>query len=169
TWVTEDEYLQMIAGKTGALLGGAAHLGALVAEAGPMEIAAYRRFGLSVGRAFQIRDDILGIWGDEAVTGKSAQSDILSRKKSLPVVHALTQENEAGRALRRLYARPGLTADDVPEVLHWLESAGSRAHAEAMMGDALTDARAALAEARPREPAATALRELTDMLAERVY
>ncbi|NOZ29021.1 MAG: polyprenyl synthetase family protein [Chloroflexi bacterium] len=167
--VSEDEYLQMIAGKTGALLATSVQLGALVAGAGPEEVAAYEEFGWALGRAFQIRDDILGIWGDEAVTGKSARSDILSRKKSLPVVHALAQESEAGRALRAIYARPEITPEDVPEVLRWLEEAGSRAYAEAMVQEALSGAEAALARARPLEPAAAALRELMDALARRTY
>jgi len=167
--VSEEEYLYMIAGKTEALLGLSAELGALVAGASPSVRAAYRQFGLALGRAFQIQDDILGIWGDEAVTGKSAQSDILSRKKSLPVVHGLAQESEAGRILRAIYARPEITPADVPEVLRWLEAAGSRLHAEAMVREAHACAQAALDAAQPLEPAALALRELADRLAKRTY
>lgn len=167
--VSEEEYLHMISCKTGALLGLSAELGARVAGAAPAIVAAYRRFGLALGRAFQIQDDILGIWGDEAITGKSAQSDILSRKKSLPIVHALSQEGEAGQALRAIYARAELTPADVPEVLRWLEAAGSRAYAEAMMQEAHRQALAALDEAQPREPTASILRELADQLATRAY
>ncbi len=167
--VSEDDYLGMIARKTGALLGLSAEIGARVAGAAPAVAAAYRRFGLALGRAFQIQDDILGIWGDEAITGKSTQSDILSRKKSLPIVHALAQEGEAGRALRAIYARSELTPADVPEVLRWLEAAGSRAHAEAMVQEAHAQALAALEEAQPHEPAASILRELADQLAMRAY
>jgi geranylgeranyl diphosphate synthase type I len=167
--VSEEEYLHMIAGKTGALLGLSAELGALVAGVPSSVRASYRRFGLALGRAFQIQDDILGIWGDEAVTGKSAQSDIVSRKKSLPVVHALAQESEAGQRLRAIYARPEITSADVPEVLHRLEAAGSRLHAETMVLEAHASARAALDAAQPLEPAASALRELTDRLAMRAY
>jgi geranylgeranyl diphosphate synthase type I len=167
--ISEEEYLHMISCKTGALLGLSAEMGARVAGAAPASIAAYRRFGLALGWAFQVQDDILGIWGDEAITGKSAQSDILSRKKSLPIVHALAQEGEAGQALRAIYARSELTPADVPEVLRWLEAAGSRAYAEAMVQKAHAQALTALNEAQPREPAASVLRELADQLAMRAY
>jgi len=167
--VSEEEYLQMIAGKSGALLGLSTQLGALVSGAEPAKVDAYRRFGLSIGRAFQIRDDILGIWGDEAVTGKSVQSDILSRKKSLPVVYALMQEGEAGQTLRAIYTQPEIAPEDVPEVLHWLEVAGSRAYAERMVREAHAQAMRALEEAQPLEPAGAALRELADSLVARAY
>ncbi len=166
--VSEDEYWRMIAGKTGALLSAAAEIGAWIADVASPVREAYREFGLALGRAFQVQDDILGIWGEEAVTGKSAQSDILSRKKSLPIVYALAQDSEAGRALRAIYARPEITPEDVPEVLHWLEEAGSRAYAQAMVREAHTRALEALEAARPLEPAASALRELADRLVVRV-
>ena len=83
--VTVDEYLTMIAGKTAALVGASLELGALVGAAAPDTRQHLAEFGRHLGLAFQIQDDILGIWGDEALTGKSAESDILTRKKSLPV------------------------------------------------------------------------------------
>jgi geranylgeranyl diphosphate synthase type I len=74
-----------------------------------------------------MQDDILGIWGDEAVTGKSAASDILARKKSLPVVYALTN-SLVGEELRARYAQP-IEPADVPAVLDLLAHAGAHVYA----------------------------------------
>ena len=152
--VTVDEYFAMIAGKTGALLGAAPEIGALLAGASPEIAASYRRFGRALGRAFQLQDDLLGIWGDETLTGKSAAGDILSKKKSLPVVYALSGE-AAGSELRRLYAGPAFGEPDIPVVLGLLQRAGARAYVESRVGDALNEARQALASLEARlEPAA---------------
>lgn len=122
--VTVDEYLLMIEGKTAALLSASLELGALVGGADQAARQHLAGFGRSLGLAFQMEDDILGIWGDEAVTGKSVASDILTRKKSLPVVYAL--ENPlVGEALRARYAEP-IGPADVPAVLDLLARAGAQ-------------------------------------------
>ena len=166
--VSPDDYYRMIAGKTGALLAAAPEIGALVAGAAPAAVAAYRRYGADLGRAFQLQDDLLGIWGDEAVTGKSAASDILSKKKTLPVLLALA-DPAAGPKLRDLYARPALTPDDVPAVLALLDEVGVRAATRAAVLAATAAAHAALAAApAPAQPGAHALLgELLDTLVER--
>ena len=128
--VTVDEYLTMIAGKTAALVGASLELGALVGAAEPDTRQHLAEFGRHLGLAFQIQDDILGIWGDEALTGKSAESDILTRKKSLPVIYAL-QNPEIGPALARRYTQSMENAD-IPEVLELLLRAGARQYAEQM-------------------------------------
>ncbi len=101
----EARYLEMIAGKTAAIMAFAARAGALIAGADEATIAACGDFGLNLGLAFQVRDDILGIWGARETTGKPAADDIRRRKQSLPIV-ALDERADAGtRAeLRRLYA-----------------------------------------------------------------
>lgn len=122
--VTVGEYLAMIEGKTAALLSASLELGALV---GGADLAVRRHlaeFGRSLGLAFQMQDDILGIWGDEAVTGKSAASDIVTRKKSLPVVYALASP-AVGEALRARYADP-IEPAGVPAVLDLLAQAGAQ-------------------------------------------
>ena len=129
--VSLDDYARMIEGKTAALLSAALSAGAALAGACDGVVASYRAFGRELGLAFQITDDILGIWGDPAVTGKSAASDILARKKTLPTLHALGWERaHGGDALMRLYAAPSLSEDDVPRVLQLLDRAGARAFAE---------------------------------------
>jgi geranylgeranyl diphosphate synthase, type I len=144
--VTVSEYFAMIDRKTGALLAAAPEIGALVAGASSEVAAAYRRFGRALGSAFQLQDDVLGIWGDESVTGKSAAGDILSKKKSLPVVYALENE-EVGHVLRERYAGPAFTTQDVPAILAWLGRAGSRHYVEARARDAMAEARQALLQA----------------------
>ncbi len=166
--VSADEYFDMIAGKTGALLAASPEIGALLAGAAPPVVAAYRRFGAALGRAFQLRDDVLGIWGDEEITGKSAASDILSKKKSLPVLHGLAHP-DVGPALRSRYAGPDFTAADVPAILALLDAAGARTFVQAQVAAASAEAQAALDELTPdavRAPHA-ALGELLDALVER--
>jgi geranylgeranyl diphosphate synthase, type I len=141
--VTVEEYYAMIAGKTGALLGAAPEIGALIAGASPELALGYREYGQALGKAFQLQDDILGIWGDEKETGKSAASDILTKKKSLPVVLALNDET-VGKRLRTLYAGPDFTADNVPAVLTLLEQAGARAATETAVREATARGHAAL-------------------------
>jgi geranylgeranyl diphosphate synthase, type I len=125
--VTVDEYLRMIEGKTAALLSASLELGALVGGANQAARCHLAEFGRSLGLAFQMQDDILGIWGDEAVTGKSAASDILTRKKSLPVVYAL-ENPRVGESLRTLYTEP-IEPAGVPIVLDLLAQAGAQEYA----------------------------------------
>jgi geranylgeranyl diphosphate synthase type I len=128
--VTVDEYLAMIGGKTAALIAASLELGALVGGAETSLRQQLAEFGRHLGLAFQIQDDILGIWGDEALTGKSAESDILTRKKSLPVIYAL-QSPAVGPALARLYTQ-SMEIAAIPEVLELLLRAGARQFAEQM-------------------------------------
>ena len=95
----EARYLAMIGGKTAAIMAFAARAGATVAGADAETIARYDEFGLTLGLAFQIRDDMLGIWGAQETTGKPAADDIRRRKQSLPLV-ALDERAIAGRPRR---------------------------------------------------------------------
>jgi geranylgeranyl diphosphate synthase, type I len=146
--VTPDDYFRMIAGKTGALLAVAPEIGAVVAGAIQDTCALYRRYGAALGRAFQLQDDVLGIWGDETATGKSASSDILSKKKTLPVIYALAHE-AVGIELAALYAGPDFTDRDVPVVLAYLDAAGARPYVEALVRAATAEAHDALRAAAP--------------------
>ena len=76
-----EDYWPMVGGKTSALLSACTHIGALLGNAGEAEQESYRQFGYHLGLAFQVQDDILGIWGDEAVAGKSTASDLVEGKK----------------------------------------------------------------------------------------
>jgi geranylgeranyl diphosphate synthase type I len=96
----------MCAAKTGALLGCAASIGALLAGAPVATVGALRDYGRHLGLAFQAVDDLLGIWGDPARTGKPAGSDLRQRKKSMPVVSALAAGGSEADELRRLIVGP---------------------------------------------------------------
>ncbi len=79
----------MAEAKTGALLGCACALGGLYAGADEQDVDALDAIGREAGLAFQLIDDVIGIWGDPSRTGKPALADLIARKKSLPVVAAL--------------------------------------------------------------------------------
>lgn len=97
--VTLVECLDMVSGKTGALLSASSAIGAVLAGATAEVVGALSTFGAQLGIAFQLVDDLLGIWGDPATTGKPVFSDLRSRKKTLPVTYALTHGGPAGREL----------------------------------------------------------------------
>lgn len=101
--VTVDEYLHMIAGKTAALVGACVAIGAHTGGASAQKAQALQRFGQEIGLAFQIQDDVLGIWGDPSITGKPAGNDILRKKKSYPLLYALNHP-QSGGALAQLLA-----------------------------------------------------------------
>nr|WP_055501798.1 polyprenyl synthetase family protein [Nonomuraea pusilla] len=130
--VTLDECLRMAAGKTGSLIACACSIGAVAVD-GPVPLAgALSAFGAEVGLAFQLADDLLGIWGAPAATGKPVLSDLRSRKKSLPIVAALTSGTRAGDRLAALLAAPGpLPEATLRQAAALVEEAGGRAWAEA--------------------------------------
>jgi geranylgeranyl diphosphate synthase type I len=105
--VTKDECLDMAAAKTGALLSASAAIGAVLAGGPDPLVAALARYGAELGLAFQLVDDMLGIWGDPEVTGKPVCSDLRSRKKSLPVTYALAHGGVAAQELAEWLADTG--------------------------------------------------------------
>jgi geranylgeranyl diphosphate synthase type I len=130
-----DQYLWMIRQKTAALLAASTQLGAIIATDDAEQIERYRSFGENLGLAFQIQDDILGAWGDEAATGKSAATDIRDKKKTLPVVYGLNQSQDRPTAqqLADLYSTQGpLSESAIEATLALLERAGARQYAEDM-------------------------------------
>ncbi|MEN3583434.1 MULTISPECIES: polyprenyl synthetase family protein [unclassified Streptomyces] len=102
--VSVEECLEMEGNKTGALLACASSVGAVLGGADEHTADALERYGYHLGLAFQAVDDLLGIWGDPAATGKLAWSDLRQRKKSLPVVAALAAEGPAAERLGRILA-----------------------------------------------------------------
>ncbi|MFN3982390.1 MAG: polyprenyl synthetase family protein [Caldilinea sp.] len=132
--VTVDEYLRMIRGKTAALIGASVAIGGLIGGATPDADESLRHFGQSIGLAFQIQDDILGIWGDPAMTGKAAGNDILRRKKSLPMLYALSDARH-GAQLGALLQKPEFGASDLPEALRLLAATGSQEYANHLMNE----------------------------------
>jgi geranylgeranyl diphosphate synthase, type I len=127
-WMSIDYYFDMIGRKTASLIAGSAEAGAVLATEDEDIISAYHRFGWSLGLAFQLNDDVLGIWGDEDVTGKET-SDIATRKKTLPLIYAVSEATGAdGQRLRAILAQSDLqpTSEEVDDVLAILERVGAQ-------------------------------------------
>jgi geranylgeranyl diphosphate synthase type I len=143
--VTLPECLRMAEDKTGALIACSACLGAVLVDAPAALVLALAGFGSHLGLAFQVTDDLLGIWGDPERTGKPAGSDIASRKKSVPVVAALQSPTPAGRRLRQLYLScDPIGEDDVRTAAALVEEAGGRDVAERLAREESDAALAAL-------------------------
>jgi len=140
--VTMPQYLEMIAGKTGALFAASCELGALAASCEPERAKSYAALGRAYGLAFQIRDDALGTWGSTDVTGKPSGADIARRKWSFPVVWALgTPPSPDREIVARAYARNArLDAEGVAEVIAALDRLGAREAADDAHDAALDDA-----------------------------
>ncbi|MGH3828923.1 MAG: polyprenyl synthetase family protein [Pseudonocardiaceae bacterium] len=124
--VTVAECLHMVSGKTGALLSASAAIGAVLAGAAPEVVDALAAFGAHLGIAFQLVDDLLGIWGDPENTGKPVFSDLRSRKKTLPVTYTLTHGGPAGRELASWFASSHPGAADPSRAAELIEAAGGR-------------------------------------------
>ncbi|MFG3495860.1 polyprenyl synthetase family protein [Streptomyces sp. NPDC047928] len=127
--VRPDEYRAMAENKTGALLGCAAALGGSLGGAPAGTVTALDRAGRHLGVAFQAVDDLLGVWGDPAVTGKPVHGDLRRRKKTYPVIAALAVDGRAARELGALLDSPLLPGDDaaVAHAAALVEEAGGRA------------------------------------------
>ena len=122
--MTVELYFDMIGRKTAALISASIEAGALLATDDEAVIAGYRRFGWALGLAFQLNDDVLGIWGQEQQTGKEP-TDVARHKKTLPVLYAFEHAAPADRErLAALYATADPSPDEVAEIVAILERSG---------------------------------------------
>src|SRR6185503_13961048 len=163
TDLTVEDYWPMIAGKTAALLSACCHLGALLGSADESKQEAYRSFGHYLGLAFQVQDDILGIWGDENITGKSAASDLLEGKNSLPILAGLGRK---GKFAER-WAQGPLTPEEVEAVARLLAIEGGLITAQEAAKQMTELALMSLREVDAQGEAGEALFELADKLLKR--
>ncbi|WTU05919.1 polyprenyl synthetase family protein (plasmid) [Kitasatospora sp. NBC_00070] len=165
---TVEQCLAMAEGKTGALLGAACHLGALAAGAGAQEADRYRQFGHHLGVAFQLADDLLGIWGEPGVMGKSADADLTARKLTLPVVAALASGTAAGDRLAEVYRqREPLDRHALAGIRELIEAAGGRSWAQEEAGRRAVLALGCLADAGAPTGPDTDLVQLAGLLTRR--
>jgi len=158
-----EDYWPMVAGKTAALLSACCHIGALLGGADDSKQQAYRSFGHYLGLAFQVQDDILGIWGDEALTGKSAASDLIEGKKSLPVLAGLVANGKFAARWRLGPIEPA----EVLELARVLASEGGYEKANDAAKQMTDLALMSLREADPQGDTGQALFELADKLLKR--
>ncbi len=168
--VTLSEYIGMIGRKTGVLMAASARIGALIGGAGAEEVERFGEFGRNLGIAFQIRDDVLGIWGEGSATGKPVGADIARKKKSLPLVHALEHVVGPDRDLiRGIYEKPSLEEADVAAVLDVLQRWNVKYFAGGLAQDYRAKAMAALAQTHIESPARRDFDDLMSFLLERDY
>lgn len=164
--VSVEMYMQMIGNKTASLIGCATQLGSLLGTADRETVEHYRIFGHQLGLAFQVIDDILGIWGEEKTTGKGVGEDIVNKKKSLPVVYAL---QKGDRELREIYSQESIAPREVQMVIEKLDSLGAREYARQAATQHRQLALAALEKADIQNRAQDKLQQLALFLVEREY
>src|SRR2546429_2173675 len=166
--VTLEECLAMAGGKTATLLRCACELGAVHGGAAAAQVLALKSFGWHLGVAFQLVDDLLGIWGDPRMTGKPALADLRAGEKTAPVVAALAGGGAPSRRLAELYLRPDpLGEAELVTAAALIEDAGgrdwARSEAERQVGTGLT----ALAAADPYPTIRHALVDLAELVIHR--
>ncbi len=158
--LTVEDYWLMVSYKTAALLASCCALGAIISRVDESTQESYRDFGHYLGLAFQVQDDYLGIWGNWLQTGKSAEADLISKKKSLPVLFGLGKK---GQFAQRWDKGP-IDPEDVVWLADQLAAEGGRLYTQET-ADQMTDmALAALRTAEPKGDAGDALFELANKL-----
>jgi geranylgeranyl diphosphate synthase type I len=161
--LTLDEYWLMVEGKTAALMSASTELGALAAFSNAQTSNIYREFGRLIGLAFQVQDDLLGMWGNSTVTGKSSQSDLVTGKITLPVVYGLSINREFAKRWNLGPIKP----NEVTEIIQLLELEGGNDYAQVQVTRLLNEALSTLEKAHPIGIAGSALRNLAVNLVNR--
>jgi geranylgeranyl diphosphate synthase type I len=144
------------------------HVGATLAGASPDQLAELTAYGLPLGEAFQLRDDLLGVYGDPAATGKPAGDDLVEGKRTVLVALALDGASSAAAA--RLDAALGtrLTEAEVGELRRIIDDSGAHAHVEQVIDELVTVALARLDASSVAEPARSVLRQLATAATDRI-
>jgi len=157
-------YVDMIGRKTATLMGCAAEMGAMLGSREAETIFRLRSFGFSIGIAFQVRDDLLGVWASTEELGKTPAGDIYRRKKSLPVLHALENAEIADQQfLRKVYSqKTPITSTQVEEVLAIFERTHTKGYCSSFLIEQCRKAHEALADV-PRNSNEIAHRAISDM------
>ncbi len=166
--ISEADYLAMISRKTAALIAAATGLGAIVGGADAATAQALFGYGENLGLAFQIQDDILGIWGDPELTGKPFAADLYRRKVSMPIIHALHAADRR-ETLAQIYDRPDISDDEVRQMLDILDQAGARGYTEGVAAHYHRQALTALDAAHGNTAALVEIRAMTERLLNRKF
>ncbi|GAA2594843.1 polyprenyl synthetase family protein [Dactylosporangium fulvum] len=167
--VTLAEYQRLALLKTGALLGCATGLGALLGGAPAEVVSAMTQFGRQLGVAFQAVDDLLGIWGDPATTGKPVFNDLRARKKTLPVVAALAGSSPAATELAALLGTPHTDERALRRAAALIDAAGGRTFATEHARRYLTGAQQSIDAAAVNLTAAAELRRTVAFIVDRAH
>lgn len=158
-----NDYWPMVSGKTAALLSCCTELGAISSVSAPDVVMCYRDFGRYLGLAFQALDDMLGIWGDAITTGKSANSDLLTGKKSLPVLFAMGKKGDFAKR----WIQGSIQPDEVKDLANQLEAEGAREFTSQKAAELTYKALTCLSNAQPVGLAGIALENLARKLLKR--
>jgi geranylgeranyl diphosphate synthase type I len=163
--ISLNAYLDMISRKTGALIRCSLTIGALIGTPDAATVAAFRACGTSLGYVFQIRDDYLGVWGEEETTGKPVGADIRRKKNSFPVVYAMSCARGKDRQLlAETYQKEQLGDDDVAAVLDVMERVNARGYAQDLASEHCARAMDALAHVELAPEFRQSLEELAHFL-----
>jgi geranylgeranyl diphosphate synthase, type I len=168
TQPTLEAYEAMISRKTGVLFACACRLGAMAAGAPEPQVDAYAAYGMQLGIAFQEQDDLLGVWGLSAETGKPDAADILERKRGLPAAMALGRP-DAPDWLHQAYleANGEPSTETVERIIAHFDALGLRGAIEARVQERYRKALDCLEEAGAREPARSYLAAICEALVSR--
>ena len=161
--LTIEDYWPMTSGKTAALLSACTQVGALLGGADEAAQETYRDFGQYLGLAFQVQDDYLGIWGDSALTGKSAESDLLAGKKSLPVLFGIEKKG----LFAQRWAEGPIRLEEVEKLAGQLAEEGAKLYTQEMADQMTELALRSLRTSNPQGEAGEALFELAQVLLNR--
>jgi len=168
--VRVDDYLAMIERKTASLIACSTEMGALLGSEDQKIRHAFREYGRNLGLAFQIRDDLLGIWGDPVRTGKPVGSDIRRKKKSFPVVYGLEYtKREANAALKDIYCAEVIDDQGLSTALDVLHDVRAEAYTQQMVEQYRDLALAQLANINLSPWSRQNLEETADFVAGREY
>lgn len=162
--ISVASYIDMIGRKTGALMGCAAEMGAMLGTRDRQTIERLRDFGRAIGVAFQVRDDVLGVWATTAELGKTSAGDIYRRKKSLPILHALEHAaSKEQQILRDFYLQetPATTVQ-VEEIVAIFEHTKTQTYCRDFLAHQCQLAQEALTNV-PRHISAVSEQALDDM------
>jgi len=151
-----DDYWQMVEGKTAALIAASTELGALAACCDENESSLFHKFGWMLGLAYQVQDDLLGIWGNSSLTGKSSQSDLVTGKITLPVLYGLSKSGKFAERWKQGPIIPG----EVNEIINLMEAEGGKEFAQAQISNLFNEALSSLEKTHPSGVAGEALKSL---------
>ncbi|MCJ7626291.1 MAG: polyprenyl synthetase family protein [Anaerolineaceae bacterium] len=154
--ITLEKYWGMIERKTAALISSCTQLGAILGNSGTQCIESFREFGLLLGLAFQVQDDWLGIWGNSGVTGKSTESDLVSGKKTLPVLYAIQNDPK----FSKLWSKGTISVEEAPNIAEMLINNGTQKFTQNTVEQLTTDALNVLKKTKKKNDAIEALKEL---------
>lgn len=167
--VSTDEYLQMIDFKTGALLSACMRLGGVIGDADAAAMERLGSIGIDIGRAFQIKDDLLDLVADDHRWGKKRGGDLIQAKKTFLLTRAMeSDDSEVRNWFARVAAGDGLADDELDEAEGRLRSAGIISHAISTV-EAFSDAAASNIMALPQNEFTSALQRLVQMLRDRLH